>query len=60
MPLDPGARLDPYEVVVGTDVDLVTNYDVTGDGRFLINMTTDQSTSASIPVVLNLPIILQK
>jgi hypothetical protein len=60
MPLEPGARFGPYEIVVGTDVDLVTNYDVTSDGRLLINMATDPSTSAPIPVVLNLPSLLQE
>jgi hypothetical protein len=44
----------------GTDVDLGTNYDVTSDGRFLIDVTTDQSTSTPITIVLNSPLFLQK
>ena len=61
--LEPGTPATLFQTRIvgsGTDADLGTNYDVTSDGRSLIDVTTDQSTSAPITVVLNFPILVQK
>lgn len=39
----------------GTDVNVSTQYDVARDGRFLINVLSDESTASPITLILNWP-----
>ena len=54
--LEPGAPVALFQTRIvggGTNIDLGRQYDVAADGRFLINVTTDEASAEPITVILN-------
>jgi Tol biopolymer transport system component len=54
--LEPGAPVALFQTRIvggGTNIDLGRQYDVASDGRFLINVATDEATASPITVIQN-------